>query len=79
MSEAFRSLTGQSGTVIAIDSLASLAAGGITWMVGAVASRAGLGVAMWLLLAGPLCLALGVPAFKPATQTDAAEDGNHDG
>lgn len=79
MGEAYRSLTGQSGTVMAIDSLAGLAAGGITWMVGAVASRVGLGIAMWLLLAGPLCLAFGVPAFKPAALSGAAKDGNHDG
>jgi MFS transporter, FSR family, fosmidomycin resistance protein len=69
MSEAFRSLNGQSGAVLAIESLAGLAGGGLTWVVGAVAGHAGLGIAMWLLLAGPICLVFGVPA--PQTKVEA--------
>jgi FSR family fosmidomycin resistance protein-like MFS transporter len=78
-SEAFRSLTGQSGTVMAIDSLSGLAGGGISWMVGAVAGAAGVGTAMWLLLAGPICLLIGMPASQEAAPGDEVENERHDG
>jgi FSR family fosmidomycin resistance protein-like MFS transporter len=79
ISEAFRSLPGQSGAVMAIESLAGLAGGGITWMVGVVASHAGLAIAMWLLLAGPICLVFGVPAPQPLEQANAVEREKYDG
>jgi hypothetical protein len=44
--------------------LAGLFNGLIPWLVGWVAERAGLPVAMWLLLLGPLSLALLVPRPK---------------
>jgi MFS transporter, FSR family, fosmidomycin resistance protein len=78
-SEAFRSLTGQSGTVMAIDSLSGLAGGGITWIVGAVAGRAGVGTAMWLLLAGPICLLIGMPASQAEIPSDAVKNEDYDG
>ncbi len=68
-SEAFRSYSGNSGAVMAIDSLAGLAGSGIVWIVAAVASHTSLGTAMWLLLAGPVCLVLWVPAAKPVVET----------
>jgi FSR family fosmidomycin resistance protein-like MFS transporter len=78
-SEAFRSLTGQSGMVMAIDSLSGLAGGGVSWMVGALASAAGVGTAMWLLLAGPICLLIGMPAYQDATPSKEVENEMHDG
>ncbi len=62
--EAFAAAPGRSGTVMAINSLASLFAGIIPWMMGFVANRAGLPTAMVLLLAGPVSLLLFVPKGK---------------
>jgi FSR family fosmidomycin resistance protein-like MFS transporter len=78
-SEAFRSYRENSGVVMAVDSLAGLASGGITWGVASVASHTSLGTAMWLLLAGPVCLALWVPARHPAVETYAVEGETYDG
>ena len=59
--EAYAAAPGRSGMVKAIDSVGGLPAGGLRWLVGWVASRAGLPVAMWLLLLGPVSLILCVP------------------
>jgi FSR family fosmidomycin resistance protein-like MFS transporter len=59
--EAYACAQGKTGTVMAIGSLSGLAGGGMAWLVGWVAGRAGLPAAMWLLLAGPVSLALLVP------------------
>jgi FSR family fosmidomycin resistance protein-like MFS transporter len=57
----YSALPGQSATVMALGSLFGIAGGLLPLAIGAVAQRAGLGVAMWLLLAGPAALLLGVP------------------
>ena len=62
--EAYASAPGRSGTVMAINSLAGLLGGAIVWFIGFVANQVGLSAAMWLLLAGPLALALFVPRAK---------------
>lgn len=67
--EAFASEPDRSGTVMAITSVGSLLGGGLIWMVGWVASLAGLPLAMWLLLIGPVGLRLFVP------RTTAKHDG----
>jgi FSR family fosmidomycin resistance protein-like MFS transporter len=59
--EAYASLPGRSGTVMAISSLMGLLGGALVWLVGWSAEQAGLQAAMWLLLAGPLALILFVP------------------
>jgi FSR family fosmidomycin resistance protein-like MFS transporter len=59
--EAYAAAPGRSGTVMAINSLAGVAGGGMAWLVGWVAAQAGLPAAMWLLLLGPVCLVLFVP------------------
>jgi FSR family fosmidomycin resistance protein-like MFS transporter len=59
--EAYASIPGRSGTVMAINSVSSLLGGGITWLVGFVASLAGLPAGMWLLILGPASLVLFVP------------------
>jgi FSR family fosmidomycin resistance protein-like MFS transporter len=59
--EAFDSLPGRSGTVTAINSLASLLGNSLAWLVGLTAAMASLPAAMWLLLAGPLALVLFAP------------------
>ena len=59
--EAYASVPGRSGTVMAIGSLTGLLGGVIIGLVGWVANEAGLPAAMWLLLAGPVILLLFVP------------------
>ncbi len=63
--EAFATTPGRSGTVMAINSVFGLLSGGIAFLVGWVAAQAGLPAAMWLLLAGPICLVLFVPRHNP--------------
>jgi len=59
--EAYASVPGRSGTVMAINSLSGLLGGGLVWLVGWIAELAGLPAAMWLLLLGPISLALFTP------------------
>jgi FSR family fosmidomycin resistance protein-like MFS transporter len=59
--EAFATIPGRSGTVMASNSIMGLLGGGISFFIGWVAAQAGLPSAMWLLLAGPVCLILFVP------------------
>ncbi len=59
--EAYASVPGRSGTVMAINSAAGLLGGVLVWLIGWIASQAGLPLAMWLLIVGPLALALGMP------------------
>ena len=59
--EAYAALRGRSGTVMALNSLAGLLGGALIWLVGWTAEQAGLPLAMWLLLLGPLSLLLCVP------------------
>jgi FSR family fosmidomycin resistance protein-like MFS transporter len=59
--EAYASVPGRSGTVMAIGSLVGVLGGLIIGLVGWAAEGAGLQAAMWMLLAGPLALLLFVP------------------
>lgn len=63
--EAFAAIPGRSGTVMAIHSVIGLLAGGVAFLIGWVAAKAGLPAAMWILLVGPACLVLFVPRHKP--------------
>jgi FSR family fosmidomycin resistance protein-like MFS transporter len=66
--EAFATIPGQSGTVMATNSIMGLLGGGISVFIGWLAAQAGLPAAMWLLLAGPVCLVIFVPKPAPAHQ-----------
>jgi FSR family fosmidomycin resistance protein-like MFS transporter len=57
----YSELPGRSATVMALSSAAGLPGGLIPLVIGAFADRFGLGVAMWLLLAGPLAMLIGLP------------------
>lgn len=63
--EAYAAARGRSGTVSAISSVAGLLGGVLAWSVGFTAGELGLQAAMWLLLLGPVCLALFVPKAVP--------------
>jgi len=66
--EAFATIPGKSGTVMAINSVIGLLGGAIAFLIGLVAAQAGLPAAMWILLLGPLTLVLFVPRHTPVTQ-----------
>jgi MFS transporter, FSR family, fosmidomycin resistance protein len=57
----FDEFHGSSGTATAISDLAGLAARLVPIGVGVLAQRAGLGAAMWVLLAAPVALLVGLP------------------
>jgi FSR family fosmidomycin resistance protein-like MFS transporter len=63
--EAYAAALGRSGTMKAVQSLGGLAGGAIAGLIGWVAGLAGLQTAMWLLLLGPIILALFVPRPDP--------------
>ncbi|MBN2147462.1 MAG: MFS transporter [Anaerolineales bacterium] len=69
--EAFAELRGRSGTVMALNSVFGLTAGGIAWLIGWIAAQAGLPAAMWVLLLGPLSLALFVPTKRQVEARDS--------
>jgi FSR family fosmidomycin resistance protein-like MFS transporter len=62
--ELYASARGRSGTVSAISSLTGLLGGGMAWLVGWIATQTGLPAAMWLLLLGPISLALLTPRVE---------------
>jgi hypothetical protein len=66
--EAFATTPGRSGTVMATNSIMGLFGGGISFFIGWIAAQAGLPAAMWLLLAGPICLVIFVPRPAPVNQ-----------
>lgn len=59
--EAYAAANGRSGAVNALGTLTGLFGAALTWLIGWVASLAGLPTAMWLLMLGPLSLAIFVP------------------
>jgi FSR family fosmidomycin resistance protein-like MFS transporter len=57
----YSSMPGQSGTVIAIGNITGLFGKLIPFGIGLAAEHFGLGPAMWILLAGPVALLVGLP------------------
>ena len=57
----FSSLPGKSGSVLALDNVSGMFGKLIPFGIGLAAQAVGLGPAMWLLLAGPLALLIGLP------------------
>jgi FSR family fosmidomycin resistance protein-like MFS transporter len=68
--EAYASAPGRSGTVMAINSLAGIPGAIFPWIIGWSAEQIGLKSAMWILLLGPVCLALFVPKAKVISKPD---------
>ena len=61
MAQLYAAMPGQSGTALAVNNAGGLFGSLIPLGLGAAAQSAGLGAAMWLLLAGPLALMAGLP------------------
>jgi FSR family fosmidomycin resistance protein-like MFS transporter len=57
----YAALPGRAGTAMAVSNIAGLAGSLVPIGLGLVAEAAGLPLAMWLLLAGPLALLVGLP------------------
>jgi FSR family fosmidomycin resistance protein-like MFS transporter len=69
--ELYSAMPGQSGTVMAVGNVAGLVGHLLPMGLGLVAQRWGLEVAMWLLLAGPLALLVGVPRREKRPSTSS--------
>ena len=57
----YNALPGQSGTALAVNNASGLFGSLIPFTLGLIAQHAGLDAAMWLLLAGPVVLLVGIP------------------
>jgi FSR family fosmidomycin resistance protein-like MFS transporter len=57
----YDALSGQSGAALTLGSVAGLIAGTFPLAIGLIAERYGIDVALWLLVAGPVVLLVGVP------------------
>jgi MFS transporter, FSR family, fosmidomycin resistance protein len=57
----YTSMPGQSGAVMTVSNAAGLLGSLIPLAIGVVAERLGLGIAVWLLLLGPIALLVGLP------------------
>jgi FSR family fosmidomycin resistance protein-like MFS transporter len=64
----YSAMPGQSGTVMAIGNLAGLIGDLLPFLIGLMADRFGLTAALWLLLAGPLALLIGLPFHHEAAK-----------
>lgn len=60
----YTEMPGQSGTAMAVNNITGLINGQIPLLLGIVAQHFGLGLMMWLLLAGPIALLVGLPRKK---------------
>lgn len=74
----YAAMPGQSGTSLAVNNAAGFVASFIPLGLGALADAAGLRVAMWLLLVGPVILVAGLPRHAPATPQNDVTNGGHD-
>jgi FSR family fosmidomycin resistance protein-like MFS transporter len=59
--ELYTSMPGKSGTVMTLSNVAGVFGKSIPLLIGMVADRIGLAPAMWILLAGPIALLVGLP------------------
>ena len=57
----YSALTGQSGIVLVMSNIGGLFGALMPLMIGAVAGQWGLGIAMWLMLFGPIAILIGLP------------------
>ncbi len=71
--EQYKSMPGQSGSVLVLDNLGALLGKSIPLAIGFIAESYGLGLAMWVLLAGPVALFFGLPRRNLIVNTDTLE------
>jgi len=61
MAKLYEALPGQSGAAVTLSTLSGMLGGLLPVALGAASGQVGLANAMWLLLAGPLAILVGVP------------------
>jgi len=64
----FKTMPGQSGSVQALDNISGMFGKTLPVIIGLVAQAYGLQSAMWLLLAGPIALLIGLPSKSQSKQ-----------
>jgi MFS transporter, FSR family, fosmidomycin resistance protein len=64
----YKTMPGQSGSVLALDNISGMFGKMLPFIIGLVAQAYGLQSAMWLLLAGPIALLIGLPSKRQITQ-----------
>ena len=64
----YKTMPGQSGSVLALDNISGMFGKTLPFIIGLVAQTYGLQSAMWLLLAGPIALLIGLPTKRQMTQ-----------
>ncbi|MBN1453854.1 MAG: MFS transporter [Anaerolineales bacterium] len=76
----FSAMPGQSGITQALDNVSSMFGKLLPFGIGLAAQSFGLGAAMWLLLAGPLALLVGLPhrSLPPLSQGEIQGEGTDD-
>ena len=62
--ELYSTMSGKSGTVMTLETISGLIGRSIPLIIGIVADKFGLGSAMWILIAGPMALFVGLPRQK---------------
>jgi FSR family fosmidomycin resistance protein-like MFS transporter len=66
--ELYKAIPGQSGAMLVLDNIGAIIGKTLPLGIGILAQAFGLGPAMWVLLAGPVALLIGLPRnLKPAT------------
>jgi FSR family fosmidomycin resistance protein-like MFS transporter len=70
----YSAMPGQSGTAMAVKNVSGLIGGLFPLALGLIAQRAGLPVAMWLLLLGPVVLLAGLPHSDESGMTQNCRD-----
>jgi FSR family fosmidomycin resistance protein-like MFS transporter len=60
--EAYAAADGRSAAMLALSSTAGVIGSGLAWLIGWLATLAGLPAAMWALLLGPVCLIVFLPS-----------------
>jgi MFS transporter, FSR family, fosmidomycin resistance protein len=64
----YKTMPGQGGSVLALDNISGMFGKALPFLIGLVAQAYGLQSAMWLLLAGPIALLIGLPSKRQLAQ-----------
>ncbi len=69
----YSAMPGQGGTVMALSNVGGLLGGMFPIIIGLLAERFGLGIAMWFILLGPIALIVGLPRHISNAGSDGAQ------
>jgi len=77
--QVYTALPGKSGAALALDNIFGILDDFLPLIVGIVASLAGLGAAMWLMLLGPIALIIGLPRRSGGIMAEMVDSEEHEG